>query len=191
MSEAVTVRDFATPMLDRVRRQVDRPRLLLQACGRRVENILHGHFLKRNAEPNRQGWAKSNWWAREVKGNTSLTSATDTEAVVSIASLQFLHRLLGGKVQGHPYLALPLTEEAKIKGSPREWSSPGDGQLQFIRSKLGSCYLFPDEGQSHGASYLLVRSVTQKADPDALPEQGEIEAGVDDEAVKFFERIKQ
>lgn len=191
MSEAVTVRDLATPELQRMRRQVERPRLLMQACGRRVENMLHRHFLKRNAEPNKQGWAKSNWWNREVNHNTSMTSATDTEAVVSVASRQFAHRLLGGKITGHPYLALPLTEQAKLKGSPGEWTSKGDGQLTFIRSKLGACYLFPGEGQSHDASYLLVRSVTHKADPDALPRQGDLEAGVVDEAEKFLGRTQR
>jgi hypothetical protein len=182
----VTGMEIVTAKLQRVAAQLQRPRLLMQACGRRVENILHRHFLSRDAEGNKHGWARSHWWNREVNHNTALQSATDTEARVSIASRQFAQRLRGGKIQGHPYLALPLTAQAKAKGSPGEWSKPGDGQLQFIRSKLGSCYLFPGEGQSHGASYLLVRSVTQKPDPRALPPRGDIEAGVDDEAGKFL-----
>jgi len=181
--------DATTDILRQVAARVTRPRLLMQACGKRVEKDLKKVFRTRDKEPNSKGWWKSHWWNREVARNTAYQSATDTEAVVSIASKQFLHHLRGGKVQGHPYLAIPLTDEAKRKGSPREWTKKGDGQLTFLRSKLGASYLFPGKGQSHTASYLLVRSVTHKAHPDSLP-VAVIQAGVEDEAKKFFERHK-
>jgi hypothetical protein len=184
----IEVRDLATPELRRIAGQVRRPQLLMQACGRRVEKDLKRYFRGRDKERNRHGWWKSHWWNREVAQKTAYQGATDHEATVSIASVQFAHRLRGGTIKGHPYLALPLTEQAKRKGSPGEWTHKGDGQLTFIRSKLGACYLFPGEGQAHDASYLLVRSVTQKADDRALPPKGEIEAGIDDTATKFFER---
>lgn len=184
----IEIKDLATPELERIRRLVQRPRALMQACGKRVEKDLRGYFRKRNKEPNKKGWWKSDWWAKEVLANTAFQGATETEATVSIASVQFAHRLRGGTIKGHPYLALPLTEQAKRKGSPGEWSEKGDGQLTFIRSKLGACYLFPGEDQSHGASYLLVRSVRQKADSRALPPQGDLEAGVDEAANRFLAR---
>jgi hypothetical protein len=190
MSEAVTVTDLATPKLQRIIRHVQRPRVLMQAVGRRVEGGLHGYFLERNQQPNKQGWWKSNWWNREVKRNTAYQGASDTEATVSIASRQFLQRLRGGRITGNPFLALPLTEQAKRKGSPGEWTSKGDGQLTFIRSKTGVAYLFPGDGKGHGASYLLVRSVNQKPDPHALPPQSDIEDWVEDEAVKFAGRVQ-
>lgn len=188
MSEPVTVADFVTPKLQRIAARVRRPRLLMQAAGRRVENILHEHFLGRNAQPNKRGWPKSNWWNREVRRNTALQGASDTEATVSIASRQFLQRLRGGRITGNPFLALPLTPQAKRRGSPGEWTSKGDGQLVFLRSHLGVAYLFPGKGKSHGASYLLVRAVNQKPDPDALPPRARIEDGVEDEAEKFLRR---
>ncbi|MEI6034522.1 MAG: hypothetical protein WCS65_09610 [Verrucomicrobiae bacterium] len=184
----IEVRDLATPELQRISKLVSRPRLLLQACGRRVAKDLKAGFRDRDKEPNSHGWWKSHWWNREVAQKTAYQGATDTEATVSIASKQFRHFLLGGRVVGHPYLAIPLTEQAKRKGSPGEWTKKGDGQLTFLRSKTGACYLFPGEGKSHNASYLLVRSVTHKPHPDAIPTD-KIEAGVDDEASKFLERI--
>ena len=182
------VRDLATPLLKRIAAQVQRPRALMQVCGMRVAKDLQRYFEARNSEPNQKGWFKSGWWLNEVARNTAFQRADDTEAVVSIASRQFAHRMLGGQIQGHPFLAIPLTEEAKRKGSPGAWTNKGDGKLVFIRSKLGACYLFPGKGQSHDASYLLVRSDNQKADPRALPPASELEAGVEDEANMFLKK---
>ena len=188
MNIKVTGMEVTSARLRAVAAQVQHPRQLMQACGARVEKDLKAYFLLRDKESNRHGWWKSHWWNREVAQNTAYQGATDSEATVSISSKQFAHRLQGGTIKGHPYLALPLTEQAKRLGSPGEWSKKGDGQLTFIRSRLGSCYLFPGEGQAHDASYLLVRSVTQKADPRALPPITDLEAGVDDTANKFLER---
>lgn len=184
----IEIHDLATPELQRISAQVRRPQLLMQACGRRVANDLKKHFRSRDAEGNSKGWVRSHWWRREPLQATSLTEATATGATVSIASREFAHRLRGGRIQGHPYLAIPLTNQAKAKGSPGEWTHKGDGQLAFIRSRTGACYLFPGEGQSHDASYLLVRSVNQKPDPRALPPREDLESGVDDEATRFLQR---
>lgn len=189
MSEPVTISDFVTPKLQAVARQLQHPRLLLQAVGRRVEQVLQGHFLRRDAQPNKAGVWKSHWWNREVKRNTAYQGATDTEATVSIASRQFLQRLKGGRISGNPFLALPLTEQAKRKGSPGEWTSKGDGKLVFLRSKQRVAYLFPGEGETHDASYLLVRSVNQQPDPEALPPRGDMEAGAEDETERFVRRM--
>jgi hypothetical protein len=86
------------------------------------------------------------------------------------------------------FLAIPLTNQAKAKGSPGEWTSKGDGKLQFMRSKQGVAFLFPGKGERHGASYILLKSVTQKADSRALPDRADLVASVEDEAVKFVNR---
>ncbi|GAB4178758.1 MAG: hypothetical protein Fur0032_19300 [Terrimicrobiaceae bacterium] len=190
MSASVDIRDTATPELRRIAGMVRRPRMLMQAAGKRVETELHEHFLARDAEGNSQGWKRTHWWNREVKKATAYQGATDTEATVSIASKQFLHKLRGGRVRAAKgkFLSIPLTNQAKTKGSPGEWTTKGDGQLQFIRSRQGVAYLFPGKGRRHGASYLLLKSVVHKADPDALPRSGKIEAGIDDEAGKYLRR---
>ena len=186
----IEVKDLATPELQRIAAAVQRPQLLLQAAGKRVEKELRRHFRERDAEGNEKGWSRSHWWNKEVAKATAYQSATDTEAVVSIASKQFLHRLRGGTVRAGrgKFLALPLTDQAKKKGSPAEWTTKGDGQLVFMRSKLGVAYLFPGKDKGHGASYLLLKSVTHRPDPRALPEPGTLEAAVDDEAQRFLRR---
>lgn len=189
MSVGVEVVDLVTPELARMAEKVKHPRLLMQACGRRVERDLRRFFGRKNAEPNKKGWWKSNWWNREVKRNTAFQSATDTEATVAIASVQFLHRLRGGIVSGNPMLAIPVTEAAKRKGSPGEWSHRGDGQLQFIVDKVNNrALLVPGKDQSHGAIYVLKRSVRHEADAQALPSAAELELGVLDEASRFVQR---
>lgn len=190
MSAEITVTDLATPELRRIARIVARPRLLLQACGKRVEGVLHKHFLRRDAEGNAKGWVRSHFWNREVKRSTAYQGATDSEATVSIASRQFAQRLYGGTIRakGGRFLALPLTNQAKAKGSPGEWTAKGDGKLEFFKSKSGGRFLFPGKGQSHRASYVLVKSVTQKPDPRALPRRTDIQTAIDDEGGKFLAR---
>jgi len=186
----IEVRDLATPELQRIAREVKHPRLLMQAVGKRVEKDLRAHFRAREAEGNRQGWPRSHWWIREVAKATAYQGATDTEATVSIASLQFLHKLRGGTVRAASgkFLAVPLTAQAKAKGSPAEWTTRGDGKLVFVRSKTGVACLLPGKGERHGASYLLLKQVTHKADPRALPDDADLLAPVYDEAVKFVNR---
>jgi hypothetical protein len=187
----VEVLDMASPELRRIAAELERPVLLMQAAGRRVEKDLKAHFRSRNDEGNEQGWVRSHWWNREVAKATAYQGATNTDATVSIASRQFLHKLRGGTVRAAngKFLALPMTNEAKAKGSPGEWTSKGDGKLQFVRSREGRAYLFPGEGEAHGAAYILLKSVTHKADPRALPPQADLDAAVGDEARRFLTRI--
>jgi hypothetical protein len=161
------------------------PRLLLQEVGKAVANHLKDHFQARNAEGNRRGWARSNFW-NTIRDATAYTGATDTKATVTIASVEFLHKLRGGTIRpgsGRRYLAIPLTSDAKAAGSPREWDNPGE--LVAIRLPRG-LYLFRKQGDRMRAYYKLVKSVTHRPDPKALPPTAELQATVD-QAVRNYE----
>jgi len=174
----------------------DAARRRMQALGKRVEVELRRHFDRKNSAGNKRGWVRSNFWSRVVKRGTSFTGATENEATVTVASREFVHKLRGGTIRaksGH-MLAIPLRSQAKAAGSPGEWSTPGDGQLTFIRTKKGA-YLFRNrgfrgrggrgmKGQRLEAWYKLVASVRHLADPTALPEEGVLAAAVADQAEK-------
>lgn len=176
----ITFEDHATPDLRAMMARLRRRKPLMQAMGKAVEVELHRHFTKRDGEGNKRGWKSRHFWNRIVRKSTSYTGATEDEATVAIASREFAHKVHGGTITAArgKYLAIPLTARAYAVGSPRLWPS-GKSALTLIKtakacvlieayhSKLGK----RSRGKISGgeAQYLLKHSVTQKADPRALP----------------------
>lgn len=163
----------------------------MQALGKRLEVELHAHFDRLNSRGNRRGWTRSNFWTRVVKKATSFVRADSSSATVSIASREFIHKLKGGVVRAKAgrALAIPLTNAAKAAGSPGEWTTKGDGQLIFVKTKRGA-FLFRNlgfrgrgrtKGQRWEAMYKLVASVRHLAQADALPDRAAIEAALADQ----------
>lgn len=189
----ITITDNATAQVQAIFANPATARRRMQAIGKRVEVDLRKHFDRKNSEGNKRGWVRSNFWSKTVKRGTSFTGATENEATVTIASREFVHKLRGGTIRAKAgrMLAIPLRSQAKAAGSPGEWSTPGDGQLTFIRTKKGA-YLFRNrgfrgrgiKGQRLEAWYKLVASVRHLADPSALPEEGVLSAAVADQAEK-------
>lgn len=98
-------------------------------------------------------------------------------------------RILAHKVNGGPIvpkrgkmLAIPLTPEARKRGSPSDASYP---ELFILPDKAKNQAFLARKWKGKGASkrplqlwYLLVRSVMQKPHPDALPTEKQILDGV-------------
>jgi hypothetical protein len=186
-----TITDTATPGLAKLGGSLARSTRRMQAIGKRVEVELRAHFDRKNAQGNAKGWYRSNFWNRVVERATAFQSATGTEAVVSIASREFVHKVTGGVVRAKSgrMLAIPLRSQAKEAGSPKEWSTPGDGQLVFIKTRRGA-FLFRNlgfrgggriKGQQLEVWYKLVASVRHLADPTALPPRADLEAAILDQ----------
>jgi len=152
-----------------------------------VQNALRTHFDKKNSEGNKRGWVRSNFWSKIVKRGTVFTGATENEATVTIASREFVHKLRGGTVRAKSgrMLAIPLTNQAKAKGSPGDWTVKGDGKLSFVKTPKGAFLIYnrgfrsknglTAKGQKGEAWYKLVASVRHLADPTALPPMAELE----------------
>lgn len=190
----VTITDNSTARVQAIFANPATARRRMQALGKRVEVELRNHFDRKNSEGNKRGWVRSNFWSRVVKRSTSFTGATETEATATVASREFVHKLKGGTVRAKSgrMLPLPLRSQAKAAGSPKEWSTPGDGQLVFIKTRKGA-FLFRNRGFRGTGSikgqrlelwYKLVASVRHLADPTALPADGVLDAAVADQAEK-------
>lgn len=200
----VHVADLATPRLLALRAQARRPRAVMAAAGKAVERELRAHFTRLDRKGNAKGWPRSHFWARTVRAATAFTGATDTSAEVQIASPEFAQRLYGGTLRAKRtrFLAIPLTARAKAAGSPREGGWRG-APLIFLRTSSGRALLIESAytalafrrgrvagGRAMGgeAQYLLVRSVRQRPDPDALPASGVLERVVEAEAARALSR---
>jgi hypothetical protein len=156
-----------------------------------VVNELRKHFRQRQGEGNKKGWPSRHFWygptTRSVSQNTALTDVTDSLARISIDDPRFAHKVNGGTIRTKrgKYLALPTRPESYAAGSPREGNIT---DLFFIRTR-GRAYLAKKEGSALRVYYRLVRSVTQPADPRALPDRAVLAAAIDDETTRFAMRI--
>jgi hypothetical protein len=172
-STTISVKDTATPMLDNLSSQLANARPLFARLGKFAEGYLRAHFATRERQPNKRGWPKQHIWAR-IRSATALREVSDTDAVVSIASPEFAHKLdPKNPVQAkRKMLAIPLTAEAYAAGSPRE------GVLQglFVWKRKGAVsrgsgvYLAQHVGKALRVQYALLPQVSHAADPNALPD---------------------
>lgn len=183
-------------------------RPLLVVVQRRGVNELKRHFLVRNREPNSMGWPKRNFWSREGRDNTGAGPVTAESATITVASAAIAHKLTGGTItpKRGKMLAIPLTPEAYKAGSPREGNMPG---LFLIQRKGSTGRAFLATADALGAKkpkgaksmaprdngirpqYLLVRSVTQSADPRTLPPAEQLAAALQQEVNTFITRRLQ
>ncbi|MDR1498520.1 MAG: hypothetical protein LBS59_09015 [Puniceicoccales bacterium] len=192
MSTSVKIASYASPALADLAHRLKDTRPLMERLGAVAEAELRRHFLDRNSEPNKRGWAKQNFWNR-IRRATALTAVTDTTATVTISDPAFVHKVTGGEVRprgGRKFLALPMRPEA-AGVLPRPGLIP---ELFPIRGKSGKLFLAKRDDAGGGkvgrskarqASttrqkrltiyYLLVRSVTHRPDARALPQREELQ----------------
>jgi hypothetical protein len=175
--------------LMRAATELGRTRPLLAKLGKSMEVRLRAHFAERDTEGNKHGWPSRHFWNRQVRQNTALTEVTDETATVSIASPPFGLKLFGGTIKPKrgKWLTIPLTAEAYTKGSPREWD-PADRQRLFRPGKARILAVKDGKDKGFVPMFALAASVTQDADPRALPPWDEVTEKLGDEATEFVER---
>lgn len=198
MSLTISIEDGATPALKRYMAALRDRRPMMEAAGGALEVVLHEHFLRRDARGNAKRWPRKHFWNRVVKNATSFTGATANEATVTIASREFAQKLYGGVIKPTTgkYLAIPLTARAYEAGRPMLWKG---APLRFVRLDGGKLLMVeklhapkgwkrnldrriknkqPGRLEGGEAQYLLLRSVRQAADAEALPSESKMGAGV-------------
>jgi len=150
---------------------------VLEGAAMGIESILREHFKMLQSRPRKDGLRSVGFWdgvdGKSVSENISEHTISGNTATVSIEDNRLIHRMTGGTIKasdyGHTYLTLPATDEAaKADRGARSftthisWEEHPDGG---VRPALVSG---TDRG-SGSVLYWLVRSVTHKAMPDALP----------------------
>ena len=156
-------------------------RPLMEALAKEMDVAFRDHFRKREGQSNKSGWPSAHFWTREVMRFQSF-SASDRRAVLTIASPAYLHKITGGTIRPKKgsSLAIPQNAKAAALGGPKASGL----KLHFAFSPRGKVigYLIADYVKIKGKvnrgiiMYALVRSVTQAADPAALPPQAELES---------------
>lgn len=166
MALDVQITDRATPALKA---------LMLRMSGRRahavlgqsIRVLLREHLRAKEAQPNKQGWPKTHFYAR-ARERVNF-EATEDETVVRVSLEGFRQRYHGGPIRpvNRRTLAIPATAEAYGK-LPAEF---GDLDFQGVfRGRYVGNLVAPD-GQ---VLFRLLRSVNQPADPSVIPTESEM-----------------
>ena len=165
-------------------------RPLLNELGKAMTVEVRAHFVQRDSEGNRRGWSPRAFWLREGRDNTHLSAVTEDGATVRIASAPIGHKLKGGTItpKRGRMLAIPLREEAYLKGKPTSWDN---GQLFAVKKRNGRVFLVVKQGDSLRIMYVLVPKVNQDKDPRTLPDLDKLADQLGDRAVGFLAKVKR
>jgi hypothetical protein len=201
--------DGASAVLAQIAEKVTARKPLNAALGKRGEVELRAHFEQRNTEGNTRGWPSQQFWAR-IRTATAFASADESSARVVIADPAINQKIFDGTItpKERKYLALPAIAEAYGR-SPRvlpnltaliRWR---DGQRRAValveraateisfgrKRKDGSRKVTPGESRGGRVWYWLVKSVTQRRDDRALPDEKAFSAALIDEAKEYLDRL--
>jgi hypothetical protein len=185
------------------------------ALAQRLSDLLADHFRGRNSEPNKRGWAKTNFWS-QVGRATDVGEIREDGATVVVAEARFRIHLFGGTIKptgGRKFLTIPLVQEARgisvatyERKTGRELFRIGHARLLFEKRSRGGTSSLIGGGtgrsfrkgtasevplkarQQLRAIYALARQARIKADPNALPPMPSIVAALNEEAADFLAR---
>lgn len=162
-------KDEVTPHLRKLLQEAGGNGPLARVLGRAGANALKKHFRERNRTPNKLGGARTNFWSRVAESVQSPRPAPG-KVVIPVSHPAIAQKVFGGTITAKKKknLALPIAPEAHGK-SPRVFPL-----LQFAMTRAGVKLLgLPGNGGVKWL-YVLKRSVTQNADPEALPKDAEM-----------------
>jgi hypothetical protein len=179
----ITLSDQGTTAeLDRIAGQLRNPNALLKAVGRRGAEELRKHFRNRNQQGNKLGGRRSNFW-RQVADSTNNPVQEGTSRVrISISHPAFAQKVFGGTIKAKNAGALtipvdPLAYDRTVAVFQQQTGI----QLFRLRKKGGGFSNLLAGFISEKVLrvfYVLAKSVTQAADPEALPDRAQFNAAI-------------
>lgn len=152
---------------------------LLTVVGRGMRNLLKSHFVRKDRTPNALGGGRTHFW-REVSDSVqNPVPSGQRSVVITISDPRFAQKLYGGTISPKRGRALTIPVSAEAHGKTvKEFESGGSAsaRLTFIKRTGKTPLLVRVLGDRIEVHYVLVRSVTQAADPTALPSQDEFDS---------------
>lgn len=142
-------------------------------AGYAAANRWREHFYEKDATPNRLGGRRTHYWAKA--GDSVGFKVLGKSISITAAQVGLVHRYQGGTIKPKDAKLLTIPVNPKAHGHrAREFD------LQLIRTGKGRGAKFilakvRGNKKQLEVYYLLVPSVTQKADPTVLPPDGELE----------------
>jgi hypothetical protein len=199
MNVNVSIQDDASGRLLRFEQSISNPEAFRDDIGRRVANDLRAWFFGRQGDHSRNkfGGRSSGFWS-QLRDSVSDGKTENDGVSVTISDPRFNQKYYGGDIRADTkLLAIPARAEAYDR-SPRTFDNLKaiffrSGAIALVeadrtaikRTKKG----FKSKGETGGMVYYwLVKGVHQVKDPDALPSEARLLAGILDTAEKHYNR---
>jgi hypothetical protein len=161
------------------------PRAILLGAGRMVGAQLKRHFREKDrSEPNRLSERRTHFWLTMAWSVQAPVQESPTTISVSISDPRFAQKLFGGPITAKAAGALTIPVEEKAYGRTTSTFERETGlKLFLIRSGKGAFQnallaVKDPDGRGFTVEYLLTKSVTQSADPEALPDKTALEQAI-------------
>lgn len=179
---SITWSNGLTAQLREIERHAKNSAPLMAGLAKELDVAFRDHFRMLEGRGNKQGFPSNHFWTREVMRYQTFKS-DDRRASLEIASPAYLHKITGGTIRPKKGtgLAIPVHPLAYKLGGPKASGL----KLQFGFSPRGRVagYLFLAGQKRYKGKmlrgtlmYVIVRSVTHAAMPDAQPNQADLEA---------------
>lgn len=152
----------------------------LKVAARGLANVARAHFDERDrTNPNRLGGKRTHFW-RQVRRSVQAPVVRGSEGVVGIAHVGIRQRVEGGIIRPvrRKYLTIPARARAYGR-TAREFDTTFqivDGRPALVENLVTRLRVSRKTGKALGSVteggdvlFWLVKRVTQKADPSALP----------------------
>lgn len=195
----ITLTDAGTTVrLEQLGAQVGDPAALAAVVGREGVNRVKAHFrAKHRREPNRLNpGRRQNFWLGVAQSvSAPVISAGGTTVTISISDPRFAQKVFGGTITAKRAgsLTIPVSPDAYGR-TTKTFEAETGLKLFLLRvgrkggSKFGNAVLATARGGGIQVEYVLRRSVTQAADPTALPDRAEFQAALIQRAEQWAAR---
>jgi hypothetical protein len=179
--------------------QSENPVAILMGAGREVGNLLKTHFrAKDKSSANKLSERRSHFWLQVARAVSNPEQTGYNAITVTITDPRFAQRLFGGTIHAKNAGALTIPVEERAYGRTAAVFERETGLKLFLVKTGGSdansfenAVLAVKENENSKAftvEYLLTPSVSQEADPDALPQKAVLENAVIRRAQRVLDR---
>jgi hypothetical protein len=179
MGAIVITKDTATPQLARMAAAAENPRAIMAAAAGAGKKFLVAHFRQLDRKhPNALGGKRSHFW-NDVARSANITELTDVGAKVTVSDPRYAFKTTGGTITAKEksFLAFPVRAEC-YGMAPRVFEQESGLKLVAMGHEDKGVLATVDSAHQVVVYYILAKSVDQKAQADALPNENEFRAAV-------------
>jgi len=171
------IRDGATPALDALGRELERPEALLLPVARQGATLLRRYYRALDdRRPNKLGGVRQHWWQKVASSVNAPVLAGRSAARIAITQPGMGLRVQGGTVRPRSSKALAIPIHRDSYGIwARDWQARHPERPLFPIRGRRNMLLAETEGEGLRPLYVLKKSQKIPADPDALPGAGDFE----------------
>lgn len=184
--DSTNARAYLTNILAQARRPVG----ILQVSGRAVADLLKKWYRRLDREePNKLGGPRKHFWREVADAVQKPVVAGDTTVTVAISHPVIAQKIFGGTIRAKraSLLTIPQTPEAYGRTAATYEAETGL-KLVFLRQNDHAILASRAQGQGLTVQYVLVPSVHQEPDPNALPPEQQLEQAALEAADKALQR---